>query len=65
MTRGPLAFRERDVMRAIRAALKAGLQVVGFEVSTKTGNIVVHAKPEVAKDATNPWDEALGHEEDQ
>jgi hypothetical protein len=52
-------------MRAIRAALKAGLQVVGFEVSTKTGNIVVHAKPEVAKDATNPWDEALGHEEDQ
>jgi hypothetical protein len=42
MTRGPLSFKETDLMRAIKCALKAGLQVAGFEI-TKAGSIVVHA----------------------
>jgi hypothetical protein len=41
MSRGPLSFKETDLMRAIKIALKAGLQVVGFEISPKTGNITV------------------------
>jgi hypothetical protein len=42
MMRGPLSFKETDVMSAIKCATKAGLQVVGFEI-TKAGHIVVHA----------------------
>ena len=63
MTRGPISFRETDLVRAIKCAIKAGLHVAGFEI-TKAGHIVVHAgKPaeqtETEPDA-NPWDKALG-----
>jgi hypothetical protein len=65
MTRGPLSFKETDLVRAIKSALKAGLQVAGFEINSKTGNITVHTggKSEAANDSDS-WDEALGHEED-
>jgi hypothetical protein len=47
VTRGPLTFKESDLVRAIKAAIKAGLKVAGFEISPKTGNIVVHTdKPD-------------------
>jgi hypothetical protein len=46
MTRGPVTFKERDLMRAIKTAIKAGLHVAGFEIS-KEGTIRVHAgKPD-------------------
>jgi len=59
MGSGPQSFKERDLMRAIRTAIKAGLPVAGFEVNPQTGNIIVHTgKP--ADDLTrNPWDEKL------
>ena len=60
MTRGPLSFKEADLVRAIRSAIKAGLQVVGVEISPKTGNITVHvgaAANDNKADAGNPWDE--------
>ena len=47
MTRGPLSFKETDLVRAIKSAIKAGLQVAGFEINPKTGSIVVHVgKPD-------------------
>jgi hypothetical protein len=50
MTRGPLTFKETDLVRAIKSAVKAGLHVVGFEI-TKAGSIVVHAgKPAEEKE---------------
>lgn len=61
MTRGPLSFKETDLVRAIRSAIRAGLQVVGFEINPKTGGIVVHTgAPDAEKpDTSNPWDKAL------
>jgi hypothetical protein len=60
MTRGPVSFKETDVARAVRSAVKAGLQVVGVEISPKTGNITVHvgaAANDNKAEAGNPWDE--------
>jgi hypothetical protein len=52
MTRGPLSFKETDLMRAI----KAGLHVAGYEI-TKTGSIVVHVgKPTDEPITQNEWD---------
>ena len=64
MTRGPLSFKETDLIRAIKCAIRAGLHVVGYEINPKTGSILVHVgKPteqtETEPDA-NPWDKALG-----
>ena len=39
------AFRQSDVMRAIRAAQAVGLPVVGFEI-TPEGKIMVHTATE-------------------
>ena len=58
MTRGPLHFRETDLVRAIKSARKAGLHVAGFEINPKTGSIVIHAgKPADGTLIQNPWDE--------
>ena len=63
--RGRVSFKESDLTRAIRAAIKAGLRVVGFEISPVTGTIVVHTdKPEDNAKA-NPWDRIIGHGEDR
>ena len=40
MTRGPLKFNETDLLRAIKSAVKAGLQVTGFKIKT-TGDIEI------------------------
>ena len=65
MTRGPLSFKETDLMRAIKCAIKAGLHVAGFEI-TKTGSIVVHVnKADVGggvTEADDSWDKAVGHD---
>lgn len=56
MTRGPLSFKETDLVRAIKSAVKAGLQVAGFEINPKTGGIVVHTGRPTDELAQNPWD---------
>jgi hypothetical protein len=64
MTRGPLSFKETDLMRAIKCALKAGLQVAGFEINPKTGSIRVDTG-QPANDNAEPdgdWDKALARE---
>ena len=52
MTRGPLKFKETDLVRAIKSAVKAGLQVTGFKIKT-TGDIEIRTS-EVADDESNP-----------
>ena len=61
--RAPSSFKQRDMTRAVRAVVAAGVKVARVEVD-KDGRIVV-----VAKDAhtdsrpsgasPNPWDEAV------
>jgi hypothetical protein len=58
MTRGPLGFKESDLIRAIKSALKAGLKVAGFEINPKTGSIVVHTSDDEKPEADS-WDRAL------
>jgi len=62
MGSGPLSFKETDLVRAIKSALKAGLHVVGFEISPKTGNILVHASKAdslTTSSGASDWDKAL------
>ena len=58
VTRGPLSFKETDLVRAIKSAIKAGLHVAGFEINPKTGSILIHAgEPADGPRIHNPWDE--------
>jgi len=41
MARGPLTFRQRDVVRLVKAATAAGLRVSGVRVDAHTGIIEV------------------------
>ncbi len=50
MPRGPCAFKQRDVMRALRAARAAGFDVAQIEIAKDGKIIVVTGKPE-AQDA--------------
>jgi hypothetical protein len=45
------------LLRAIRTALKAGLEVISFEV-TKGGSIIVHTGTPEETDS-NPWDKLV------
>ena len=55
--RGPLSFKESDLKRAIRAAMKAGLEDYTVEI-TKKGSILIRpGKPESESETPNPWDE--------
>jgi hypothetical protein len=55
---GPVRFREREVSRAIRGAVKAGLAVEKIEVSAdgRISFLTSHAKQEAAP-KINEWDE--------
>jgi hypothetical protein len=58
MTRGHLSFKETDLVRAIKSAIKAGLQVAGFEINPKTGSIVVHVdrpEPPTTENGGDTW----------
>jgi hypothetical protein len=58
MTRGPLKFKETDLVRAIKSAEKAGRQVVRYEV-TKTGSVIIHLGNPDEQQPGNAWDKAL------
>jgi len=71
MARRNLKFKERDVSRAIRGVVNAGISV-GRVMVDRDGNIVViasqpgdviEAKP--SDDPSKPWDEALTNAADQ
>jgi hypothetical protein len=59
MARGPLTFRQRDVVAAIKAVRLAGVEVGRIEIG-KDGKIVVvtSAEAEPQRERTNEWDAA-------
>jgi hypothetical protein len=63
MTRGPATFRQRDLTRALKATVAAGIEVAGIEIG-KDGKMVIFAvKSEELLDGAandvNPWNEVL------
>lgn len=60
MGHGPAAFKEADVVRAVKAITKAGQPVAGVQFDRDGDFIVVIGKPgEAVK--LNSWDEVLEH----
>jgi hypothetical protein len=59
MARGQPAFKQRDLTRAIKAALAAGLRVAGAKINPQTGEITVVTGESAGQDSAqegNPWD---------
>jgi len=63
MPKGPQAFKGRDLTRAIKATIAAGVSVARAEIEPRTGKIVVvFGDPKTNGGAVsngNPWDEVL------
>jgi hypothetical protein len=57
MSRQPPSFRQRDLTRAVKAVISAGLRVAGVKVNAQ-GDIEVVAADERAQEAQggNEWD---------
>jgi len=59
MTRRPSSFRQRDLTRAVKAVISAGLRVAGVKVNAQ-GDIEVVTADETAHDSAaqggNEWD---------
>jgi hypothetical protein len=56
MSRRPASFRQRDLTRAVKAVLAAGLHVAGVKVSAQ-GDIEVVTGDERVQDSTRPLQE--------
>ena len=59
MSRGPSTFKERDLTRAVRAVVKAGLEVARIDID-RTGQIrIVIGNGDRGATTENPWERAL------
>jgi len=57
MSRGPQAFRQRDVTKAVRAVVAAGMTVTEIRVDKDGARIVVVPEPgKLAAREANEWD---------
>jgi hypothetical protein len=65
--RRPCLFKERDVTRATKAVLAAGLEIARVEINKDGVIVVVPGKPEEGGDggASNPWDGVLTNAADE
>ena len=65
MTRRPSAFRQRDLTRAVKAVIAAGLHVAGVKVSAQ-GDIEIVTGEDRAQDSGsregNEWDAVLRYD---
>jgi len=63
MSRGQQTFKQRDLTKAIKATVKAGITVERVEIDKDGKIIIVTAKAEGAENEDNQerneWDEAL------
>jgi hypothetical protein len=64
MPRGPATFKQSDVMRVIKAARAAGLDVIASTILPDGSLLLVHALPGSPTPSAVPerssWDDALG-----
>jgi hypothetical protein len=57
MSRGAQPFKQGDVTKALRGAVKAGVSVSRVEIDKKTGNIILFTGEVLPSAATgNEWD---------
>jgi hypothetical protein len=59
LSRGPATFRQADVVKALRAARAAGLDVARVEVDPITGKIVIVTSASGDKEPTTDLDKWL------
>ena len=63
MSRGQQTFKQRDVTKALKAAVKAGIAIERFEIDKDGKIVIVTSKAEEAVNGDNPekneWDGVL------
>jgi hypothetical protein len=55
VSRGVQAFKQTDVTKALKAALKAGVSIQRYEID-RDGKIIVHASKSTSSSATDVQD---------
>lgn len=56
MSRGPLTFKQRDVTRALKGAVAAGIGVKRVEIDRDGKIVIVPGRPEEVPETVNEWD---------
>jgi hypothetical protein len=62
MSRAPLSFKERDLTRAIRGAVKAGLNVARVEIDKASNRIILFFNGDNEEPPSNDWDKAVSND---
>jgi predicted aspartyl protease len=56
MSRGSCKFKQRDVTRALRGTVKAGIEVRRIEIDKEGKIVVVAGRPSPEGEPVNEWD---------
>lgn len=60
MGRGPLTFRQQDLVRALKGAKAAGIEVARVEIEKDGKIVIVAGEVEPLASGRNEWDEING-----